>query len=638
MGLDLAAVGGGGSPGGGPRRPRRRCAPPPGRRRRAPRHRTGTRSTAPGGRVGPGGDEQPRVGAAEGLGGGVRVAEQHQVDPAAGRRPPAAAAAAAGVSSWASSTTTSRSPARSRSSASGSASRWSAAAPRIQAGSKAPGADSAVTSSYSRSTCGGGHPLGPVVLAPQPGEVVGVEAAARRPASAGRAARRGSVRVGSARRTDSGHGGAGDSPAAWPASSSPRMTSCSGPLSSRGAGSPTRAAASRRMPKPRHWWVRASGLVVVPPSRAVTASRSRAAASRVGASSRHCVGARPRPPRPAGPRPRRPRSSGPCRPAEHPQHRAAVLERPPAGSRRAPGQRLHRWRGDEGRAPRDSTTPLRQPLHRTRPCPRVGCSGGRRGSHLSTQLELTRARATGRLASVGREPPARSRRPRPRCRRSTFTASTPRSRSRSTASPSAPPSCSRRRPARPEPSPGTAAPPRGPAPIGSHSPPGIATIARSPSSRTSSSTRTLPVELAGPDQLVQPGRRRSSVGRAAPDALPPPSPGTASGTPVAQPSGRVASAPEPQTGHPGSAATVRASQVWRSASCTSSRPTSGSPMPATSLIASVDWTDPMPAHRAPSTPPSAHDGTASGRRRVREDAAVARALPAHHTDTWPSKR
>ena len=47
----------------------------------APPHRCEVSSTR-GRRVGPGGDEQPRVGAAEGLGGGVGVAEQHQVDPA----------------------------------------------------------------------------------------------------------------------------------------------------------------------------------------------------------------------------------------------------------------------------------------------------------------------------------------------------------------------------------------------------------------------------------------------------------------------------------------------------------------------------------------------------------------------------
>ena len=192
---------------------------------------------------------------------------------------------AAGVSSWASSTTTSRSPARRRSSASRSVSRWSAAAPRIQAGSKAPGADRAVTSSYSRSTSAAATHSGRSWAWPSRARSSG-----SRPSSTARISRSRSsprkVRVGRARCTDGGHGGAADSPAACPASSSPRMTSCSGPLSSRGVGSPARAAASRRMPKPSDWWVRASGVVVVPPSRAVTASRSRAAASRVGASRR----------------------------------------------------------------------------------------------------------------------------------------------------------------------------------------------------------------------------------------------------------------------------------------------------------------------------------------------------------------
>ena len=70
---------------GGRRPPPRSCAATRAAARRAPRRRTGTTWTAARvGGVGPGGDEQPRVGAAEGLGGGVGVAEQHEVDPAAG--------------------------------------------------------------------------------------------------------------------------------------------------------------------------------------------------------------------------------------------------------------------------------------------------------------------------------------------------------------------------------------------------------------------------------------------------------------------------------------------------------------------------------------------------------------------------
>ena len=43
-----------------------------------------------------------------------------------------------------------------------------------------------------------------------------------------------------------------------------------------------------------------------------------------------------------------------------------------------------------------------------------------------------------------------------------------------------------------------------------------------------------------------------------------------------------------------------------------SEPTSGSPMPVSTLIASVAWIEPIEAHSTPSTPPSAHDGTMPG--------------------------
>ena len=82
--------------------------------------------------------------------------------------------------------------------------------------------------------------------------------------------------------------------------------------------------------------------------------------------------------------------------------------------------------------------------------------------------------------------------------------------------------------------------------------------------------------------------------------------------PVAHPSGALTSAPEPHTRHPGSAATGNESQVCARASCTSSRPTSASPVPVTSLTASVAMTDPTLAHTAPRTPPTAQEGTASG--------------------------
>jgi hypothetical protein len=43
-----------------------------------------------------------------------------------------------------------------------------------------------------------------------------------------------------------------------------------------------------------------------------------------------------------------------------------------------------------------------------------------------------------------------------------------------------------------------------------------------------------------------------------------------------------------------------------------SEPTSGSPMPVSSLTASVVWIEPIEAHRTPSTPPSAQLGTMPG--------------------------
>ncbi len=60
------------------------------------------------------------------------------------------------------------------------------------------------------------------------------------------------------------------------------MTSCSGPLSSRGGGSPRSAASARSTPKPKACQVRASDSVDVPPSRPVTCWRSvgRSAAAR----------------------------------------------------------------------------------------------------------------------------------------------------------------------------------------------------------------------------------------------------------------------------------------------------------------------------------------------------------------------
>ena len=64
------------------------------------------------------------------------------------------------------------------------------------------------------------------------------------------------------------------------------MTSCSGPLSRRGAGSPRRAASTRSTPKPKACHVRASDSVDVPSSRAVTRCRSAAAAERLDVTTR----------------------------------------------------------------------------------------------------------------------------------------------------------------------------------------------------------------------------------------------------------------------------------------------------------------------------------------------------------------
>ena len=142
------------------------------------------------GASGQAGDEQARVGAAEGLGGGVGVAEQHEVDAADPRRPAAAAAGRRELLGVVDDDEP-QAGARSRSRAVGSASRWSAAAPRIQAGSKAPGADRAVTSSYSRSTWAAATHSGRPWAARAARGPRG-RGRLHRPASAGRAARRGS--------------------------------------------------------------------------------------------------------------------------------------------------------------------------------------------------------------------------------------------------------------------------------------------------------------------------------------------------------------------------------------------------------------------------------------------------------------
>ena len=237
-----------------------------------------------------------------------------------------------------------------------------------------------------------------------------------------------------------------------------------------------------------------------------------------------------------------------------------------------------------------------------------------------TSWSIGYAGSVGREGGVDLARPRRGRRPRrsPRRPRGPAAGRPPR--------PSAPRTCSRRRPAPRPPDPAPPAPART-SPTGSQASPGSVTIARSPASRTSSSTARRPSTSPAPISALS-SADVDARARAHRVVAPPPSAASsASGRmPVAHPSGRVASAPEPHTRHPGSAVTGRASQVWRSASCTSSRPTSGSPMPVTSLTASVAMTDPMLAHTAPED--AAHGARRHGirRRLVREDAGVARPL------------
>ncbi len=149
-----------------------------------------------------------------------------------------------------------------------------------------------MTWSYSRSTCAAATHSGRPCSAPS-----AASRSASMPCSTARMSRSRSSarnpRLSSATRTCSGHGGGVASPFACPVRSSRRMTSCSGPLISRGGSSPRSAASRRRIPKPNAWWVRASGSVEVRASRAVTLWRSRAAATRVEVSSRHSSGDRP---------------------------------------------------------------------------------------------------------------------------------------------------------------------------------------------------------------------------------------------------------------------------------------------------------------------------------------------------------
>ena len=300
--------------------------------------------------------------------------------------------------------------ARSRSRAAGSASRESAAAPRIHAGSNAPGAERAVTSSYSRSTLGGGDPLGPALVAAASGEVVGVEPQLDGPhqqvaqLAAEGAGRQREVQVG---RPVGGGGG----PRGVPREELAEDDVLLGPAQQ------ARRRGHRRAPPPR----------AAPRSRATGgcapagwsscrpagSSPRRAGGPRPAGSARAGGSGRPPPRRapPARPRARRPPSTCPC-----PAHRAPGAPAPgssrdgPLARRRAParagdgvGPAEDEHPGIPPRAPRHR----RDPAHRSDPRARVSRSG-RCGSTSATQA---------------RTPP------------STFTASTPRARRRSTASP-----------------------------------------------------------------------------------------------------------------------------------------------------------------------------------------------------------
>ena len=68
----------------------------------------------------------------------------------------------------------------------------------------------------------------------------------------------------------------------------------------------------------------------------------------------------------------------------------------------------------------------------------------------------------------------------------------------------------------------------------------------------------------------------------------------------------------PQTGQAGSRRSETSVKEAASASKSSSRPTSGSPIPSASLSASFAWIEPITPGSTPSTPPSAQLGASSG--------------------------
>ena len=145
------------------------------------------------------------------------------------------------------------------------------------------------------------------------------------------------------------------------------MTSCSGPLSSRGVGSPRRAAACAQDAEPERLvgaGQRLGGGAAEPrgdgvaqpgggePGRREQQARRRRAAS-------------PRSTRSATDLDGHGGLAG-ARGARAPAAPGRGARRPRAGSRRAPGRAARRWRDDEGRAPRGFHHAARQ--RRTRPC------------------------------------------------------------------------------------------------------------------------------------------------------------------------------------------------------------------------------------------------------------------------------
>src|SRR5919206_3162108 len=92
-----------------------------------------------------------------------------------------------------------------------------------------------------------------------------------------------------------------------------------------------------------------------------------------------------------------------------------------------------------------------------------------------------------------------------------------------------------------------------------------------------------------------------------------------------------------QIGHSGSRRTFSSVNVAPSASYRSSRPTSGSPAPVTSLITSTAWSSPITPGRTPSTPFAPQEGASSagggGGEREREHGPPYGAK----IESWPSE-